>query len=121
VGILVLIDNTGVLELDVEVLVNRVERPTYCQVILELHCHLLPHELLEVGEEQLHQKKGASIELWHSSSKKQIISTYTRKYYHSGSCYCLCSVQSTPGNQYNKISTQIPDQSKSLFAPHSLN
>jgi hypothetical protein len=27
----------------------------------------------------------------------------------------------TPGNQYNKISTQIPDQSKSLFAPRSLN
>jgi hypothetical protein len=91
VGILVLIDNTGVLKLDVEVLVNRVERPTYCQVILELHCDLLPHELLEVGEEQLQKKKGASIDLWHSSSKKQIISTYKRKYYHNGSCNCLLS------------------------------
>jgi hypothetical protein len=75
VGILVLVDYAGVLELDVEVLVNRVERPADRQVILELHCHLLPHQLLEVGEEQLHEKKGASIQLWHRPSKKQITST----------------------------------------------
>jgi hypothetical protein len=30
-----------------------VERATDGQVVLELHCHFLPDELLEVGEEQL--------------------------------------------------------------------
>jgi len=62
VGILVLVNNAGVLQLDVEVLVNRVERPADRQVILELHCHLLPHELLEVGEEQLQaQEEGRRV------------------------------------------------------------
>jgi hypothetical protein len=79
VGILVLVDNAGVFQLDVEVLVYRVERPADRQVILEFHRHLLPHELLEVGEEQLQKKKGASIQLWHGSSKKQIISTSSTK------------------------------------------
>ena len=61
-GILVLVNNAGVLQLDVEVLVNRVERPADRQVILELHCHLLPHELLEVGEEQLQaQEEGRRV------------------------------------------------------------
>lgn len=50
--ILVLVDDPGVLELDVEVLIDRVERAADGQVVLELHRHLLPHELLEVGEEQ---------------------------------------------------------------------
>jgi len=52
VGILVLVHNSSVLELDVEVLVDRVECPANRQVVLKLHRHLLPHELLEVGEEQ---------------------------------------------------------------------
>ena len=44
-------DDPSVLELDVEVLIDRVERATDGQIVLELHCHFLPHELLEVGEE----------------------------------------------------------------------
>ena len=61
-GILVLVNNAGVLQLDVEVLVNRVEHPADRQIILELHCHLLPHELLEVGEEQLQaQEEGRRV------------------------------------------------------------
>ena len=52
-GVLVLVNNPSVLELDVEVLVDRVECPANRQVVLKLHRHLLPHELLEVGEEQL--------------------------------------------------------------------
>jgi hypothetical protein len=52
VRVLVLVDNPSVLELDVEVLVDGVERAADGQVVLELHRHLLPHELLEVGEEQ---------------------------------------------------------------------
>ena len=60
-GILVLVNNAGVLQLDVEVLVNRVEHPADRQIILELHCHLLPHELLEVGEEQLQAQEGRRV------------------------------------------------------------
>ena len=60
-GILVLVDDASVLKLDIEVLVNRVECPADRQIVLKLHRHLLPHELLEVGEEQLHKKKGTSI------------------------------------------------------------
>lgn len=55
--VLVLVDNPSVLELDVEVLVDGVERAADGQVVLELHRHLLPHELLEVGEEQLHSNQ----------------------------------------------------------------
>jgi hypothetical protein len=56
VGILVLVNDASVLKLDVEVLVDRVERPTDGQIVFKLHRHLLPHELLEVGEEQLYTK-----------------------------------------------------------------
>ena len=59
-GILVLVDDPSVLELDVEVLIHRVERAADGQVVLELDRNLLPDELLEVGEEQLYNKRASN-------------------------------------------------------------
>ena len=39
-GIFVLIDDGDIVELDIEVLINRMEGSTYCQIILELDCDL---------------------------------------------------------------------------------
>lgn len=52
-GVLVLVDDPGVLELDVQVLIDGVEDALDSQVILQLHRHLLPHQFLEVREEEL--------------------------------------------------------------------
>lgn len=64
VRVLVLIDNPSVLELDVEVLVDGVERAPDGQIILQLHGDFSAHQVLEVGEEQLqkHTTHGASSE-----------------------------------------------------------
>lgn len=51
--VLVLIDNPSVFELDVEVLIHRVQCPSYRQIILQLHCHFSPHQILEIRKEQL--------------------------------------------------------------------
>lgn len=55
-GILVLVNNFGIFQLYVEVLIDRMQRPPDCEIVLQFHGHLLPHQLLEVGEEQLHHK-----------------------------------------------------------------
>ena len=55
--ILVLIDDPGVLELDVEVLIHGVKDPSNGEIVLQLHCHLFAHQLLEVREEQLQSKQ----------------------------------------------------------------
>lgn len=53
VGVLVLVDNPSVLKLDVEVLINGMQSPSDCKVILQLHRHFSSHQVLEVWEEQL--------------------------------------------------------------------
>ena len=53
--VLVLVNDSSVLKLDIEILINRVKSPSYCQVVLELHSHFSTHQVLEVREEQLHQ------------------------------------------------------------------
>lgn len=56
-GVLVLIDDASVLELDVEVLINRVQSPSDGQIVLELNRDFSPNQILEVREEQLHTYK----------------------------------------------------------------
>jgi len=56
VRVLVLIDNAGVLELDVEVLIDRVKSSSNCQIILQLYRHFFPYQILEIRKEQLHPK-----------------------------------------------------------------
>lgn len=53
--VLVLINDSSVFKLDIEILIDRVKRPSYRQVVLELHRHFPTHQVLEVREEQLHQ------------------------------------------------------------------
>lgn len=53
VGILVLVDDAGVLKLDVEVLIDGVEDASDGEIVLQLHRHLFAHQLLEVREEKL--------------------------------------------------------------------
>ena len=52
--VLFLIDDASVFELDVEVLINRMQRPFDGQIVLQLHDYFPPHQILEVREEQLH-------------------------------------------------------------------
>lgn len=51
--VLFLIDDASVFELDVEVLINRMQRPFDGQIVLQLHDYFPPHQILEVREEQL--------------------------------------------------------------------
>lgn len=53
VGVLVLIDNPSVFELNIEVLIDRVKRSSDCQIVLELHCHFPAHQVLEIRKEKL--------------------------------------------------------------------
>ena len=48
-GVQLLIDHTNVVEFDVEILIDRVQRSGYRQIILQLHSHLFSHQGLEVG------------------------------------------------------------------------
>jgi flagellar biosynthesis/type III secretory pathway M-ring protein FliF/YscJ len=57
VGVLLLVNDPSVLELDVEVLIDQLEHTTDGQIVLELQCHLIPHELRKVGEELLPTQK----------------------------------------------------------------
>ena len=52
-GILVLVNNPSVLKLDIEVLINWVQSPSDCKVILQLHGYFSAHQVLEIREEQL--------------------------------------------------------------------
>lgn len=56
-GVLVLIDNPSVLELYIEVLIYRMEDSSDGEVVLQLHRHFLPHQLLEIREEELRGKE----------------------------------------------------------------
>jgi hypothetical protein len=51
---LVLIHNPSILQLNIEILIDREKSAPNRQIVLQLHCHLLSHQLLEVREEQLH-------------------------------------------------------------------
>ena len=91
-GILVLVHNSSVLELDVEVLVDRVECPANRQVVLELHRHLLPHELLEVGEEQLQKgtvSRGARKR--HQKRRRTICAVEESRNHHGGGLTTLAA------------------------------
>jgi hypothetical protein len=48
-----------------------VECPANRQVVLELNRHLLPHELLEVGEEQLQKKEKEPSIMAHQRHQEQ--------------------------------------------------
>jgi len=53
VGILLLVNDGDIVELDVEELVHRVQLATDAQVVLQLHNHLLVNQRLEKRVEQL--------------------------------------------------------------------
>ena len=61
VRVFFLIDDPSILELDIEVLIDRMEGSLDRQIILQLHRHLLPHQFLEVGEEKLWRQKKRQI------------------------------------------------------------
>lgn len=52
-----MVNNPSILKLYVEILIHGVERAPDCKVVLELHSDFSAHQLLEVGEEQLHRPK----------------------------------------------------------------
>jgi hypothetical protein len=52
-GVLLLVEDVDVVQLDVEVLIDRVQDASDRQVVLELHHHLLAHQALEERVEQL--------------------------------------------------------------------
>ena len=83
-GVLVLVNNPSVLELDVEVLVDRVECPANRQVVLKLHRHLLPHELLEVGEEQLQKGTSTGARKRHQEQRRTICAAEEESRNHHG-------------------------------------
>ena len=55
--VFVLVYDPDVLELDVEVLVDGVEDPSDGEIVLQFNRHFFPHQLLEVGEEELQQNR----------------------------------------------------------------
>jgi len=121
VGILVLVHNSSVLELDVEVLVDRVECPANRQVVLKLHRHLLPHELLEVGEEQLQKGTSTGARKRHQKRRRTICAVEESRNHHGGGLTTLAAAGSADTyknrKQGNKVSTQFRKGARLLPLP----